>query len=144
MPAAHALEIERETEILISDEIAEPFFEALAVVARSRCRHEIVEEGLRMRSRNHGIDARELTEAQSGCRPFPRDAADRRAWPEVVADIELTCGLPDLEPDIAGEGFVRTFAGNHCLESLRVHLARECKERRARGVEHRAFRRADQ
>ena len=77
-------------------------------------------------------------------RPFARHAADGRARAERVADIEQTRGLADLEPKIAGETFVGSFACQHHLVALPAHFAGEREQRRARGVEHRAFRGADQ
>ena len=66
------------------------------------------------------------------------------ARPERVADIEHARDLPDLEPDIARKALVSALAGEHRLVALRMHLAREREQRRAGGVEHRAFRRSDQ
>ena len=46
-----------------------------------------------MRAADQAIDAGELAETQIGRRPFARDAADRRARAERIADIEAARGL---------------------------------------------------
>ena len=142
MPAAHAIEVE--AEILVSHVAAKLFPHAVAVIARARRRHEIVEDRLRVRAADQAVDAGEFAEGETRRRPFARHAADGRARAERVADIEQTRGLADLEPKIAGETFIGAFAGQHHLVALPAHFAGERKQRRARGVEHRAFGGADQ
>ena len=96
-----------------------------------------------MRSADHGVDARELAEAQVWRGNLARKPADRRARMEA-ANIEVARGLPDLEPHIAGERLVGALAGEHGLVALRMHVARQREQRGAGRVEHRALRGADQ
>src|SRR5262245_65531972 len=121
MPTAHALQVK--SEVLVGDERSQTLLQLGAIVAVARGRHEIVHDGLRMRSADHGVDARELTKAQVACRHFARDAADARARAETVADIELARGLSDLKPDIAGECFVGALAGEDGLVAFARHVA---------------------
>ena len=61
MPATQAWQLQHQ--ILIGDEISELLLEALAVIAGARRRHEVVENGLGVRTGDHVVDARELAEA---------------------------------------------------------------------------------
>ena len=88
-----------------------------------------------MRSADHGVDARELAEAQVWRGNLARKPADRRARMEA-ANIEIARGLPDLEPHIAGERLVGALAGEHDLVALRMYVratARAAPRRTCRG-----------
>ena len=57
MPTPHALEVE--VEVLIGDVGAELFLQPRAVIAVARRGDEIVEDRLRVRATDHGVDAAE-------------------------------------------------------------------------------------
>src|SRR5262245_18065458 len=100
MPPREAFQIE--VEVLIGKTIAKLLVEAGAEIPLSRSGHEVVNQGLSMRPRDHGVGAGEIREAEVRRRPFACHTTHESARPEDVADVQGPCQLPNLEPEQTG------------------------------------------